>query len=70
MTRRGVALAGLATATMLSGITAAGAPMLGVAAAKERGITVESAGWCATGVCVHGVSAPEDDEEGEYEEEE
>lgn len=58
MTRRGLALAGLATATMLGGITAAGAPMLGVAAAKERGITVESAGWCGTGVCVHGVSAP------------
>ena len=58
MNRRGIALAGLATAAMITGVAAAGAPALGIAAAKDRGVTIDSAGWCETGLCLHGVRAP------------
>jgi len=47
----GVGVTGLALAV-------AAGPRIGVQVAAGEGVTVESAGWCGTGLCLHGVRAP------------
>lgn len=44
-------------AASLGGAVAA-APAVAVAFAARLGVTIERAGWCSTGMCLHGVRAP------------
>lgn len=47
---------GIGVAGLGGGIAAA--PAVGVAFAGRHGVTIERAGWCSTGMCLHGIRAP------------